>query len=137
MELSKTFLRVEGLAALGIALGGYVTLDGPIWLLIVLALGLDLSMLGYLPGSRVGALSYSVIHTDTLPLALGGLGFWADGRTAFLIALIWGGHIGADRLFGYGLKFEFGFKRASLYPARPAPSTERNTLLLKPGEEVS
>ncbi|MFC6767963.1 DUF4260 domain-containing protein [Natrinema soli] len=105
----RTLLRIEGLAALGIALGSYFTLDGPIWMLVVLALSPDLSMIGYLAGPRLGSLSYNIVHTYTLPLALGAFGFWADSRLALLIALIWAGHIGADRVFGYGLKFESGF----------------------------
>lgn len=116
----RTFLRIEGLTALGVALGGYVALDGPIWLLVVLALAPDLSMIGYLAGPRTGSLSYNVVHTYTLPLVLGGLGFWAGSRVALLVALIWAGHIGIDRLFGYGLKFESGFKETHL-STQPAP----------------
>ncbi len=116
----RTILRIEGLMVLGIALGGYFTLDGPIWLLVILALAPDLSMVAYLAGPRLGSLSYNVVHTYTLPLALGALGFWATIPLALLIALIWAGHIGADRLFGYGLKFESGFKDTHL-STQPAP----------------
>ncbi|WP_137290309.1 DUF4260 domain-containing protein [Natronorubrum halophilum] len=105
----RILLRLEGVAALGIALGSYFTLDGPIWMLVVLALSPDLSMIGYLAGPRFGSLCYNIVHTYTLPLALGAFGFWGDSRLALLIALIWAGHIGVDRAFGYGLKFESGF----------------------------
>jgi len=117
----RVFLRVEGLAALTIALWGYFTLDGSIWLLIVLALAPDLSMIGYLAGPKVGSLSYNIVHTYTLPLVLGGFGFYADIRIALLVALIWAGHIGADRLVGYGLKFESGFKQTHL-SSQPVPT---------------
>lgn len=116
----RTFLRIEGLAALGLALGSYFTLEGPIWLLVMLALAPDLSMLGYLAGPKLGSLSYNIVHTYTLPLALGTFGFWGDVELGFLVALIWIGHIGADRLFGYGLKFESGFKNTHL-STQPAP----------------
>lgn len=116
----RTFLRVEGLAALSIALARYATLAGPVWLLVVLALVPDLSMVGYLAGPRLGSLSYNVVHTYTLPLVLGGVGVWAGVRMAVLVALIWIGHIGADRAFGYGLKFESGFRETHL-SAQPAP----------------
>lgn len=116
----RTFLRIDGLATLAVALGGYITLAGPIWLLVVLALAPDLSMIGYLGGPRVGSLSYNVVHSYTLPLALGALGFWADVRLALLIALVWAGHIGADRLVGYGLKFESGFRETHL-STQPVP----------------
>lgn len=116
----RTFLRVEGLAALGVALGAYFTLNGPIWLLVILGLAPDLSMIGYLAGPRLGSLSYNIAHTYTLPIALGTFGFWADIRMGLLVALIWAGHIGADRLVGYGLKFESGFKDTHL-STQPVP----------------
>lgn len=116
----RIFLRFEGLAVLGLSLAGYFTLNGPIWLLVVLALAPDLSMLGYLAGSRIGSLSYNLVHTYTGPLALGTLGVWTDIRVALLVALIWGGHIGADRLVGYGLKLESSFKETHL-STQPVP----------------
>lgn len=116
----RVFLRVEGLTALAIALGGYFALDGPIWLLLALALAPDLSMLGYLAGPRLGSWCYNVVHTYTVPVALGALGVWADAPLALLISLVWAGHIGADRLFGYGLKLESGFAETHL-SAQPAP----------------
>ena len=116
----RSFLRIEGLTVLTLALYGYFASDGPIWMLVVLALAPDLSMLGYFAGSRLGSISYNIVHTYTLPLALGAVGLWADIRIALLVALIWTGHIGADRLFGYGLKFESGFKDTHL-STQPAP----------------
>ncbi len=103
------------------ALAWYVDLGGPIWLLLVLALAPDLSMLAYLAGSRVGSLGYNVVHTYTLPLALGGAGLWFDVRIATLVALVWAAHIGADRLVGYGLKFDTGFTETHL-STQPAPA---------------
>lgn len=70
----RTLLRLEGLTTLGLALGGYFTLDGPLWLLLALAFAPDLSMLGYLAGSRLGSWIYNAVHTYTLPLALGAAG---------------------------------------------------------------
>lgn len=116
----RTFLRIEGLTVLVLALGGYFTLDGPLWMLLVLALAPDLSMIGYLAGPKIGSLSYNIVHTYTSPLALGAVGFWTDSRIPLLVALIWVGHIGADRLFGYGLKFESGFKDTHI-ATQPAP----------------
>lgn len=120
----RTLLRIEGAAILGFALGGYFILEGPFWLLIVLALAPDISMVGYLGGARIGAWSYNLFHTYALPLALGAIGFWGQYRLALLVALVWVGHIGADRLLGYGLKFESGFNRTHL-SAEQTPITPR------------
>lgn len=116
----RSILRVEGLTVLTLALYGYFSVDGPIWLLAVLALAPDLSMLGYLAGPRFGSVSYNIVHTYTFPLVLGAVGFGADLQIALFVALVWTGHIGADRLFGYGLKFETGFKDTHL-STQPAP----------------
>jgi hypothetical protein len=117
----RHFLRAEGLAVFAVALGAYLALGGPLWLLVVLALAPDLSMLGYLAGPRVGSLTYNVVHTYVLPLALGAAGLWAGNRLYLLVALVWIGHIGADRAVSYGLKFESGFKDTHL-STQPAPN---------------
>lgn len=115
-----TVLRVEGLAAFVAALGTYLWLGGPLWLLAVLALAPDLSMLGYLAGPRVGSRCYNLAHTYTLPVALGGAAVWLDVRLALLVAVVWAGHIGADRFVGYGLKYEDGFQNTHL-STQPVP----------------
>jgi hypothetical protein len=117
----RTFLRLEGLVVFALALAGYVLLEGPIWLLLVLALAPDLSMLGYLAGPRVGSLSYNVVHTYALALVLGAFGLWADVRLALLLALIWIGHIGADRLVGTGSSTNPGSSTRTSQPSLRRP----------------
>lgn len=116
----RTWLRVEGLTVLGLSVGGYVALDGPIWMLVVLALAPDLSMVGYLAGPKVGSLSYNLVHTYTLPLVLGAIGFRAAEPVAIWVAFVWAGHIGADRFFGYGLKYDTEFEDTHL-STQPSP----------------
>lgn len=103
-----------------LAVGGYLAVDGPPWLFVLLALAPDLSMAGYLAGPRVGSYAYNAVHTYALPLLLGAAGVWTGTHVAVLVALVWIGHIGADRLLGYGLKFESGFRDTHL-SAQPAP----------------
>ncbi len=118
----RTFHRIEGLAVLVASLVAYYLLGGPLWLLAVLALAPDLSMLGYLAGNRVGAAVYNLGHVYALPVALGGYGVWVGSELAVLGALIWAGHIGADRLVGYGLKYESGFRDTHLSRRPPQPN---------------
>lgn len=110
-------LRFEGLAVSIAAIGAYLWLDGPLWLLALLALAPDLSRLGYLRGLRIGSISYNVVHTYALPLGLAGVALVTDSRLALLVTLVWIAHIGVDRLFGYRLKYESGFERTHLSPA--------------------
>ena len=118
----RQYLRIEGLAVGGVALATYFALDGPLWIWALLALAPDISMLGYIAGPRIGSVVYNTAHTYTLPLALGAFGFYADARLALLVALVWAGHIGADRALGYGLKYESGFKDTHL-SSQPVPSS--------------
>jgi hypothetical protein len=113
-RLPARLLRLEGIA---VAVGALVLyFDGGFgWLLLVLfVLAPDLSMLGYLGGARVGALTYDVVHTYALPVALGVVGVVSERDTAVQIALIWLVHIGVDRFLGYGLKYPTGFRDTHL-----------------------
>lgn len=112
----RPLLRLEGLAVLLAALLGYGWLDGPLWLLAVTALAPDVSMVGYLLDDGTGALAYNAIHTYTTPLAVAGVGIWAGSNTALLVAVVWIGHIGADRAMGLGLKRPTGFRDTHLSP---------------------
>jgi hypothetical protein len=107
-------VRLEGLAALVLAVWVYGTHGGGWLLFVALFLIPDAAMLGYLAGSRVGAATYNLFHTYVLAGAAAGLGV-ATGRE-FMVscALILTAHIGIDRLLGFGLKYPSGFKETHL-----------------------
>jgi len=89
--------------------------EGYSWLLFaVLVLVPDLSMLGFLAGPRVGAVTYNAAHTTVAPLLLGAVGVILPSETATAVALIWLLHIGFDRAVGYGLKYPSSFKDTHL-----------------------
>ena len=73
-DLPRRLLHLEGLAVFVAALVLYFEADYGWLLLVVLALAPDLSMLGYVAGPRVGALSYDLVHAYVGPLALGVVG---------------------------------------------------------------
>lgn len=107
-------LRAEGLAISAGALALYFDAGYGWVLLVVLALAPDLSMIGYVASTRVGAWSYNLAHNLVVPIALGVAGVLSDGDRAVQLALIWLVHIGADRLIGYGLKYPTSFKDTHL-----------------------
>ncbi|HXG76119.1 MAG TPA: DUF4260 domain-containing protein [Gaiellaceae bacterium] len=113
-RLPRCLLRLEGLAVLVAALVLYFELGYGWALLAVLFLAPDLAMLGYVAGSEAGTLAYDVAHTYALPLALAALGALAGWEVAVQLALVWGAHIGMDRLLGYGLKYRTGFRDTHL-----------------------
>jgi hypothetical protein len=108
------FLRVEGgvLLATGALL---YWVNGGSWVLFaLLILAPDVSMLGYLFGTKVGAATYNLAHTYALPASLAVFGVLAGGPLAVSVALVWFAHIGVDRLVGYGLKYASGFRDTHL-----------------------
>lgn len=108
------WLRAEGLAAFATSLGAYFALGGGWPLLLLLFLAPDLSMLGYLGGARVGAVSYNTLHSYVLPLALLGAAGASGGDLLLRVTLVWIAHIGFDRALGYGLKHGTGFRDTHL-----------------------
>jgi Domain of unknown function (DUF4260) len=113
-QLPARLLRLEGLAVAIGAIALYFD-QGYGWLaLLLLILAPDLSALGYLAGSKIGAATYDLAHTYVGPVALGVAGVLAESGTATQLALIWLAHIGADRLLGYGLKYPTAFRDTHL-----------------------
>ena len=113
-RLPRRLLHLEGLAVLVGALALYFEAGYGWLLLVVLFLAPDLSMVGYLGGPRVGALTYNLAHTYVGPIALGLVGVLGDVNLATQLALIWLAHIGLDRTLGYGLKYPTAFKDTHL-----------------------
>jgi Domain of unknown function (DUF4260) len=105
----KILLRCEGFALFVAVCGFYDIRGGPWWLFVVLFLAPDLSFLAYLIGPRLGAVVYNAAHITLVPIALIGIGFALSMPLALSIAVIWLAHIGLDRAFGYGLKYQAGF----------------------------
>ena len=113
-RLPSLLIRAEGVAVAVASVVLYFDTGGRWWLLVVLFLAPDLSMLGYLAGPRIGALTYDAVHTYVGPIALATGGVLADADGAIQLALIWCLHIGVDRAVGYGLKYPSGFRDTHL-----------------------
>ena len=113
-RLPRLLLHAEGAVVAAAAVALYFHLGYPWWLLVVLALAPDLSMVGYLAGPVAGSLAYDMAHTYAVPVAIGVVGVLADADVPVQVALIWITHIGVDRAIGYGLKYPSGFKDTHL-----------------------
>lgn len=112
--MPRLLLRVEGLVVLVAATVIYAMLEAGWWRFAILFLAPDLSIGGYLFGSKVGAVVYNTAHFYALPIAsiAGGM-FWST-PWAVRFGLIWAAHIGFDRALGYGLKYADGFGSSHL-----------------------
>lgn len=107
-------LRIEGAAMLAAALYGW-HLTGGSWLVFgLLFLTPDLAMLGYLAGPRAGAITYNLVHSYAVAALVGAIGLVGSVPMAVAAALILAGHIGFDRMLGYGLKYPDAFGHTHL-----------------------
>jgi hypothetical protein len=106
--------RLEGGVLLALSLLVYWKFGAPWLLFVLLILAPDLFMLGYLRGPRIGAAAYNLGHTWLLPGILAAVGVLGGLQLAVDVALIWLGHIGVDRLLGYGLKQPTAFRDTHL-----------------------
>ena len=107
-------LRGEALAAFlgGVAI--YLALRGhPLWLLPLL-LAPDLSMIGYLGGPRLGAITYNLVHNWIVAAVLLALGWWLPVAGLALAGAIVLAHVGMDRVLGFGLKLPTDFRDTHL-----------------------
>jgi hypothetical protein len=107
-------LRLENAAIALFCVWGYAQLGGTWWLFVGLFLLPDLSMVGYLLGNRMGATSYNLFHTHSLPIGLFVLGVVLSSSLAMQCGLVWFFHIAFDRAVGYGLKRSTGFKHTHI-----------------------
>jgi hypothetical protein len=106
--------RIEGGVLFALSLLLYWKSGGSWLLYVVLILAPDLFMLGYLGGPRIGGAVYNLGHVGLLPAILAAVGLLGGASLTLDIALIWLGHIGADRLLGYGLKLPTAFQDTHL-----------------------
>jgi hypothetical protein len=109
----KVLLRAEGAVILFLACYLYHTVGGSWVMFALLFLAPDVFMIGYLANVRVGARVYNAGHNYLVPVILGTIGYF-ESVTLLIVGIIWVAHIGLDRLLGYGLKYETGFKDTDL-----------------------
>jgi len=101
----KHVLKLEELALFVLALISFNQLDYAWWLFFALFLLPDLSGLGYMENSRIGAISYNFFHHKATALAIYLIGYSINNPILLMAGTILFAHSTLDRVFGYGLKF--------------------------------
>src|ERR1700733_14904963 len=81
----------------------------PWWLFAALFLTPDLSMLGYLVNTKVGAITYNFVHHKGVALAIYIAGVYFASDALQFIGLLLFAHSSFDRMLGYGLKYSDSF----------------------------
>lgn len=106
----KQLIQFEEAALFTLGIFGFSLLSFAWWWFLVLLLVPDFSMLGYLGGNRVGAWAYNLFHHRGIAVAVYLAGCYMANANVQLIGVILFAHSSMDRMFGYGLKYEKGFK---------------------------
>lgn len=107
-------LRAEALTLFVAGVAVYLQLGGEPWWLLLLLLLPDISMVGYLGGPRLGALTYNLVHNVVIGLAALGVGWFGAIAPLAIAGAVLLAHVGMDRSLGYGLKLPTDFRDTHL-----------------------
>jgi hypothetical protein len=126
----KNLLRLEELAQFIVCLVALGVIEASWWAYLLLLLGPDIGMLGYLINARIGAITYNLLHHKGVAIGLIAGGWYLVASNLFaslfdgspthqydliiLVGIILYGHASMDRIFGYGLKFGDNFHHTHL-----------------------
>lgn len=107
-------LKVEEVFMFGLGIYLFSVLPFQWWWFLVLILVPDIGMLGYLSGNKIGAFMYNLFHHKGIAIAIYLLGTYLSAPIIQLIGVILFSHASLDRIMGYGLKYDKGFKYTHL-----------------------
>lgn len=110
----KNILRLEELAMFILGIFMFGLLGYQWWWFLALILVPDIGMLGYLAGDRIGAIGYNLFHHKGIAILLYFCGMYLSMPIIQLAGVILFSHSSMDRIFGYGLKYDKGFKYTHL-----------------------
>lgn len=110
----KTIVKLEELGLFILGIYFFNQLDYAWWWFLVLILVPDLSMIGYVFGNKTGAFCYNLFHHRGIAILIYLVGIYFHQNEIQLIGVILFSHSSMDRIFGYGLKYESGFKYTHL-----------------------
>ena len=110
----KNILRIEEAAQFFACIYIFHFTSFAWWWFPVLIFTPDISMIGYLINTQVGAFTYNLGHHKALAILLGFTGLYFMIPALQLVGIILFAHSSMDRIMGYGLKFPDNFKNTHL-----------------------
>jgi len=112
----KNLIKFEELAltAASIYFLSLYNLGISVWIWIPLFLSPDISMLGYLINTQVGAFTYNLFHHRTIAIIVAFVGYGLHIPVMLTIGILLFAHSSFDRMLGYGLKYADNFKHTHL-----------------------
>lgn len=110
----NTTLRLEEAAKFILSYYLSIQLGFSWWVFLAWLLVPDVSMIGYVFNTKVGAALYNLAHHQGLAVTIWLAGFLLGNLNLQFSGILLFGHSSMDRVFGYGLKFEDNFKHTHL-----------------------
>jgi hypothetical protein len=110
----KTTIKLEELGLFALGIYFFSQLEYQWWWFLVLILAPDVSMIGYVFGNKTGAFCYNLFHHRGVAIALYLIGIYFSNALIQLSGVVLFAHASMDRMLGYGLKYESGFKDTHL-----------------------
>lgn len=112
----KNVLKLEEAAMFALSVYVLTLIDTQFtwWVYPILYLAPDISMVGYWAGNKAGAWLYNVGHSKTLAIIIAIVGMLLSNDIVLISGVILFGHSSMDRMFGFGLKLDKGFKHTHL-----------------------
>ncbi|GIJ97416.1 hypothetical protein CAPN001_19850 [Capnocytophaga stomatis] len=110
----KILLKLEYIAlfVLGIVMFGQLEYEW--WWFLVLFFVPDVSILGYLVNSKIGAICYNFAHHLGVAVVVFILGNYLNMNELSLAGSVLFAHSAFDRMLGFGLKYSDDFKNTHL-----------------------
>lgn len=110
----KNILKLEEAAMFVLSIYALSLLHVSWWVYLLILIAPDISFIGYIKGNRIGAICYNLFHHKGVAIAIFLTGFILKDEWAQIIGIILFGHSSMDRMLGYGLKLNQGFKYTHL-----------------------
>jgi len=110
----KVLLKFEELMMFVLGIFMFGLLGYQWWWFLALIIAPDIGMLGYVFSNKIGAIAYNIFHHKGLAILLYFVGLYISSPIIQLVGIIMFSHASLDRVFGYGLKYDKGFKYTHL-----------------------
>jgi len=105
----KNLIQLEEIAMLALSIYGLYLLNVSWWFYLILLIGPDISMLGYLANEKMGAITYNLFHHKGIAISFFIVGLIFNSWILQVFGIILFGHSSMDRILGYGLKYFTAF----------------------------
>jgi len=110
----KNILKLEEAAMFVLSIYALSLFHADWWVYLSVLIAPDISFIGYTAGNRIGAVCYNLFHHKGIAIAIFLTGFLLQDEWIQIIGIILFGHSSMDRMLGYGLKLDRGFKYTHL-----------------------